>query len=64
SIVQRKVLQPNDFADLGVLARTLNEFERRYNDIAEPFDWSLTRHDLDELLDRLEPEQPALREVA
>jgi hypothetical protein len=63
SIVQRKVLQPNCFGDLGQLARTLNEFERSYNEIAEPFHWNFTRHDLDELLDRLEL-PPALRAVA
>jgi hypothetical protein len=33
SIVQRKLLQPNDFANLAELARTLNAFERRWNEI-------------------------------
>ncbi len=39
SIIQRKVLDPNDFQSTAEVARTLNEFERRYNEIAEPFDW-------------------------
>lgn len=53
SIVQRKVLDPNDFESTAEVARTLNEFERRYNEIAEPFDWNFTREDLAALLDRL-----------
>lgn len=53
SIIQRKVLDPNDFQSTAELARTLNEFERRYNEIAEPFDWNFTREDLAALLDRL-----------
>jgi DDE superfamily endonuclease len=37
SIVQRKVLQPNKFADLAVLERALLAFGRRYEQIAQPF---------------------------
>jgi hypothetical protein len=53
SVVQRKVLEPNRFENLAQLARTLNEFEHRYNQIAEPFDWRFTRADLAALLERL-----------
>jgi hypothetical protein len=53
SIVQRKVLTPNDFDDLAQLARRLNNFERHYNAIAEPFGWNFTRDRLDQLLTRL-----------
>ncbi len=53
SIVQRKVLEPNDFPNLANLARTLNAFEHRWNEIAEPFDWRFTRDDLAALLERL-----------
>jgi len=62
SIIQRKVLDPNDFEDTAQLARTLNDFERRYNEIAQPFAWNFTRQDLAELLDRLEDhhEKPPL----
>jgi hypothetical protein len=31
SIVQRKVLTPNDFDGLALLARTLNEFEGHWS---------------------------------
>jgi hypothetical protein len=61
SIVQRKVLEPNDFVDLAELARTLNTFEHRWNEIAEPFDWRFTRHDLTALIERLTPHEPQLQ---
>jgi hypothetical protein len=54
SIIQRKVLAPNDFDDTAEVARTLNEFECHYNQIAKPFDWNFTRQDLANLLDRLD----------
>ncbi len=60
SIIQRKLLDPNDFEDTAELARTLNHFERRYNEIAKPFEWNFTRQDLAELVNRLDqPEQQA-----
>jgi hypothetical protein len=54
SIIQRKLLAPNDFNSTAELARNLNEFEHRYNQIAQPFDWKFTRQDLAELLDRID----------
>ncbi len=60
SIIQRKVLQPNNFAELAVLARTLNEFEHYYNEVAEPFDWRFTRTDLAKLMTRLDRHEPYL----
>ncbi|MGI8801535.1 MAG: transposase [Solirubrobacteraceae bacterium] len=59
SIIQRKLLAPNDFASTAELARALNDFERRYNEIAEPFDWTFTRDKLANLLDRLDARQNA-----
>jgi hypothetical protein len=38
--------RPNDSENTAALANALNQFERHYNTIAEPFDWSLTRRDL------------------
>jgi DDE superfamily endonuclease len=64
SIVQRKVLEPNDFDNLAHLARTLNTFEQHWNEIAEPFDWKFTRHDLAALIDRLSAHEPQLRLAA
>ena len=57
SIIQRKLLDPNDFEDTAALARALNDFEHRYNEIAEPFDWNFTRQDLTALFERLEDPQ-------
>jgi hypothetical protein len=54
SIIQRKLLDPNDFSDTATLARALNDFERHYNEIAQPFQWNFTRQDLAEMLDRLD----------
>jgi hypothetical protein len=53
SIVQRKLLTPNDFESLALVARRLNQFEQLYNEIAEPFGWNFTRDDLNEWLERL-----------
>jgi hypothetical protein len=58
SVVQRKALTPNNFADLDTLERTLLEFGRRYEQIAAPFQWKFTRADLDRLTHQLE--QPTL----
>jgi transposase len=59
SVVQRKVLTPNDFRDLLEVERRLLGFQRRYEQTAVPFDWRYTRADLERLLCRLdEQEQP------
>jgi hypothetical protein len=63
SIVQRKVLTPNDFGDLGEVDRRLLGFQRRYEQTAVPFGWRFTNADLDALLRRLgEKEQPPTAE--
>jgi hypothetical protein len=54
SIIQRKLLAPNDFSSTAELARALNDFERHYNQIAEPFAWNFTREKLADLLERLQ----------
>jgi transposase len=53
SIVQRKVIKPQDFHDLDVLADRLLAFQDRYNATAVPFEWRFTRKSLDRLLERL-----------
>jgi hypothetical protein len=58
SIIQRKLLEPNDFQSTAELAHALNDFERHYNEIAQPFQWNFTRRNLAELLDRLD-QQPS-----
>jgi len=50
SIVQRKVLAPNDFPDLAAVERRLLAFAALYNDTAVPFHWRFTRQRLEERL--------------
>jgi hypothetical protein len=54
SIVQRKVVSPNDFTDLDQVRDRLRGFEDRYNATAQPFQWKFTTSDLDHLLARLD----------
>jgi transposase len=53
SVVQRKLLTPDNVASLDTLAAQLTAFEHRYNQAAKPFDWRFNRDDLDRLLDRI-----------
>ena len=53
SIVQRKVLTPNDFTSLTDLSQRLMAFEHHYQTIAQPFEWRFTRRDLATLLNKL-----------
>ncbi len=54
SIVQRKVLNPNDFNSLRDLEARLLDFQTRYTLSAHPFQWTFTRRDLAALLIRIE----------
>lgn len=54
SIIQRKVIKPADFADLGALADRLVRFTDRYNHTATPFDWRFTTTDLAAMLQRMD----------
>jgi len=58
SVVQRKVVTPNDFADLDTLEHHLLAFGRRYEQIAAPFQWKFTRADLHQLLAKAAAPQP------
>jgi transposase len=53
SVVQRKVVSPNDFTDLAEVEQRLAGFEKRYNATARPFRWTFTRDDLHGLLERI-----------
>lgn len=60
SVVQRKVLTPNDFASLAALEHYLLAFQARYQTIATPFRWTFTRQGLHQLLTRLaDADRPA-----
>lgn len=54
SVVQRKVVHPNDFTDLAQVRDRVRAFEDRYNATAQPFQWKFTTSDLEDLLARLD----------
>lgn len=60
SVIQRKVLTPNDFPSLQAIVDRLDAFEHHYNQIATPFDWTFTRDDLERLIDRVAQHEPRL----
>ena len=62
SIVQRKVLTPNDFDSPADVAARLRAFEAHFAKIGKPFKWTFTRDDLVELLEKLEA--PPVAEAA
>ncbi len=64
SIVQRKVLTPNDFASLAVLEHDLLAFQQRYQAAARPFEWTFTRKDLQQLLTKLARADQAIQPAA
>ncbi|MCI0558971.1 MAG: hypothetical protein MN733_10780, partial [Nitrososphaera sp.] len=47
SIVQRKVLTPNDFIKLQEVEQRLKEFEAYFVQVSKPFDWRFTSKDLE-----------------
>ncbi len=55
SILQRKAISPDNFADLDQLATRVLAFQDRYNSVATPFNRTHTRHDLNQFLNRLPP---------
>jgi hypothetical protein len=55
SVVQRKVLTPDDFASLDVLGQALTTFGTHYSAVATPFEWRFTRLDLHRVLAALTP---------
>jgi hypothetical protein len=54
SIIQRKVLTPNDFTSLAEVEDRLLRFQEHYEQIAAPFEWKFTRADLHDLLARFQ----------
>lgn len=58
SILQRKVLTPNDFASRAELGLRLLAFQQHYQKIATPFRWTFTRQNLAEFMTKLKKETP------
>lgn len=59
SIVQRKVVKPQDFESLNILEQRLLAFQNRYNPTAIPFDWRFGRTALHNLLQRVNQHEQA-----
>ena len=55
SIVQRKVLSPNDFTALNAVAERLLDFQYCWEATGRPFEWKFTRKDLADLLAKIGP---------
>ena len=53
SIVQRKVLTPNQFDSLSAVEAALLGFQDHYASVARPFEWRFTRRDLQNVLTSL-----------
>lgn len=54
SIIQRKVLTPNDFVSLDEVERRLQLYEELTNREPQPFDWKFDRAALTRLMERIE----------
>jgi hypothetical protein len=59
SVIQKKVVSPNDFPSLEQLSATLLAFVDRYNETARPFNWKFTAADLTDLLHRISEHEQA-----
>jgi DDE superfamily endonuclease len=64
SIVQRKVLTPNDFLSLREVRDRLLQFQVRYARLAHPFRWKFTRRDLAGLLIKLKKDPTIVPKAA
>jgi hypothetical protein len=53
SVIQKKVVSPNNFPSTEKLSETLLAFIERYNRAAKPFNWKYTADDLKDLLRRI-----------
>lgn len=60
SVIQRKVLTPNDFPDLAAVEARLLAFQDHYAQIASPFQWKFTTADLHTLLTRIAAHDTAM----
>ena len=59
SVVQRKVVSPNDFHTLDEVEARLLDFQQYYEQIATPFEWKFTKDDLNALLERIAAHEDA-----
>jgi hypothetical protein len=60
SIIQRKILTPNDFDSLNAVEERLLQFQEHYERIAKPFEWKFTREDLTKMLKKISKQSKEL----
>ena len=61
SLLQRKVLTPNDSKDLQELEMRIRLYEELTNRQPKPFDWRFTKYDLFDLMQRLAKREAAAK---
>lgn len=54
SVLQRKVLTPNEFPSIESLEAAILEFQALYNQVAKPFKWKYTKEDLKKTLEKIQ----------
>lgn len=64
SILQRKVLTPNDFDSLKNLAQRIIAFQDRYEQTAKPFEWKFTKDDLLKMMKTLSQQSTPIARAA
>jgi hypothetical protein len=57
SVLQRKVLTPNDFENLSDLQKRILDFQALYETMAKPFEWKFTREDLKKVMAKYDVKQ-------
>ncbi|MBW2031796.1 MAG: IS630 family transposase [Deltaproteobacteria bacterium] len=57
SVLQHKVLTPNDFESLVKLENRILSFQAEYERVSRPFEWKFTRDDLKKFLSKFHEEQ-------
>lgn len=57
SVLQRKVLSPNDFENLSELQNRILAFQELYETISKPFEWKFTREDLKKVMAKFDDKQ-------
>jgi hypothetical protein len=60
SVLQRKVLTPNDFPDLETLEAAMLQFQALYNQVGKPFKWKYTKDDLKRTLSKIHAREALL----
>lgn len=64
SVVQRKVLTPNDSQSVADLKNRLLKFQEHYENVANPFEWKFTRKDLANLMQKLSNPLMSIKKAA